>query len=100
MKYSEGGEIRVTIQQDQPGVQVTVQDQGAGMTAEEIGQLFRLYSRLARTRQAAGNGLGLYLTRGILAAHGGRIWASSPGPGQGCTLTFTLPLSSSSSLAG
>ncbi len=100
MKYSEGGEIRVTIQQDQAGVQVTVQDQGAGMTAEEIGQLFRLYSRLARTRQAAGNGLGLYLTRGILAAHGGRIWASSPGPGQGSTFTFTLPLSSSSSLAG
>jgi PAS domain S-box-containing protein len=93
IKYAEGGEIRVTLQRGAEEVQVAVQDQGTGMTADEIGQLFQLYSRLARTRQIAGNGLGLDLTRGILAAHGGRIWASSPGLGQGCTFTFTLPLS-------
>ncbi len=93
IKYAEGGEVRVTLNRSETGVQVAVQDQGAGMTAEEIGRLFQLYSRLARTRHIAGNGLGLYLTRGILAAHGGRIWASSPGPGQGSTFTFTLPLS-------
>jgi signal transduction histidine kinase/PAS domain-containing protein len=93
IKYSEGGEVRVTLQQRIEGMQMTVQDQGAGMTPEEIGQLFKLYSRLARTRQIAGNGLGLYLTQGILEAHGGSIWVSSPGPGQGCTYTYTLPLS-------
>ena len=92
IKYSEGGEVHVRIRLLEEEVQVTVQDQGVGMTAEEIDQLFQLYSRLQRTRKIAGNGLGLYLTRGIIEAHGGRLWASSPGPDQGSTFTFTLPL--------
>ena len=92
IKYSEGGEVHVCIRLLEEEVQVSVRDQGAGMTAEEIDQLFQLYSRLERTRKIAGNGLGLYLTRGIIEAHGGRLWASSPSPGQGSTFTFTLPL--------
>ncbi len=95
IKYSEGGEVRVTLQQSGDVVQVAVQDQGAGMTTEEISQLFQLSGRLERTRHvAAGAGLGLFLTQGIIAAHGGRIWASSHGPGQGSSFTYTLPLSS------
>jgi signal transduction histidine kinase len=39
-----------------------------------------------------GAGLGLYIAQGIVAAHGGRISATSDGPGQGCTVTLTLPL--------
>jgi PAS domain S-box-containing protein len=91
IKYSEGGEVHVRIRLLEEGVQVSVQDQGVGLTAEEISQLFQLYSRLQRTRKIAGNGLGLYLTRGIIEAHGGRIRVSSPGPDQGSTFTFTLP---------
>ena len=94
IKYSPQGEIRVGIQCQEAGVQVTVQDQGAGMTEAEIGQLFQLYSRLERTRKIVGNGLGLYLSKGYIEAHGGRIWATSPGPDQGSTFYFTLPCSS------
>jgi len=91
IKYSpQGGNIEVVIHCEDDGVQVVVQDQGAGLTSEEIDRLFQPYSRLDRTRHAAGNGLGLYLTRGIIEAHGGRIWATSPGPDQGSAFTFTL----------
>lgn len=44
------------------------------------------------TRQYGGLGLGLTLCRQIVEGYGGRIWAESPGPGQGSTLIFTLPL--------
>lgn len=94
IKYSPQGEIRVSIQHQEASVQVRVQDQGAGMAEAEIGQLFQLYSRLERTRKIVGNGLGLYLSKGYIEAHGGRIWATSPGLDQGSTFYFTLPCSS------
>lgn len=91
IKYSPQGEIRASIQRQDASVQVTVQDQGAGMTEAEISQLFQLYSRLERTRKIVGNGLGLYLSKGYIEAHGGRIWATSPGLGQGSAFYFTIP---------
>jgi PAS domain S-box-containing protein len=92
IKYSaKGGEIHVIMQLEAEGVRVAVRDQGIGLTPPEIDRLFQPYTQLARTRQAAGNGLGLYITRGIIEAHGGRIWAASPGPDQGSMFTFILP---------
>jgi signal transduction histidine kinase len=59
-------------------------------------ELPRLFDRFYRTPQAIasglpGTGLGLYICRGIIAAHGGRLWAESPGEGKGATFRFTLP---------
>jgi PAS domain S-box-containing protein len=92
IKYSpKGGEIRVAMEFEPEGVQVTIEDHGVGLTPEEIALLFRAYARLDRTRKTLGSGLGLYITRGIIEAHGGRIWATSPGPGCGSAFTFLLP---------
>jgi signal transduction histidine kinase len=59
-------------------------------------ELPRLFERFYRTPQAqasglAGTGLGLYICAGIVAAHGGRLWAESPGEDRGATFRFTLP---------
>jgi signal transduction histidine kinase len=68
-----------------------VQDNGLGIRAEQCQRLFELYVRGSRARYAPGLGLGLYVCRQIVTAHGGKIGVNSI-PGQGCTFWFTLPL--------
>lgn len=93
IKYSpEGGEVRVRITREDDEAQVSVTDQGVGLAPEDMPLLFEPFSRAYRQQQVKGTGLGLYVTRGIIDAHGGRIWAESPGPGMGATFAFTLPL--------
>ena len=58
----------------------------------ELVQLFRRGFRAERARKVAGAGLGLYFCNGIVTAHGGHMWAESPGRDQGSTFCFTLPL--------
>jgi signal transduction histidine kinase len=72
---------------------IEVRDQGIGLTADEVARLFQKYQRLGsgRPSAASGVGLGLYLARLLVESHGGRIGASSPGPGHGATFTITLP---------
>jgi len=93
IKYSpEGGRIDVTATTDGRNVTVSVRDQGLGIPPEDLPKLFERFYRVAGTRGLEGSGLGLYICQGILAAHGGRIWASSAGRGQGSTFSFALPL--------
>ena len=65
----------------------------AGMTPEQVGMLFQRYQRVDRAaiKGIRGTGLGLFLVRGLVEAHGGRIWAESE-VGKGSTFFFTLPL--------
>jgi signal transduction histidine kinase len=68
---------------------VTIADTGRGIAPEHLTHIFDRYWR-PRGSKEEGTGLGLYIARGIVEAHGGRIWAeSSP---QGATFVFTLPL--------
>jgi PAS domain S-box-containing protein len=81
-----------SLQDARSWVRCTVQDTGVGMTQAECDHLFDRYSRGNRARRSAGIGLGLYLCRQIVQAHGGEIGAISS-PGQGATFWFTLPIS-------
>ena len=87
--YSPGGSpILVTAVQDGMHVAVSVADEGRGIPADLLPGLFRKFSR---TSGVDGSGLGLAICKGIVEAHGGRIWAESNGPGLGARFTFTLP---------
>lgn len=94
LKYSpDGGRVGIAAERSDGEVLVTIRDQGMGIAAEELPTLF---ARFQRTQQAKasglpGSGLGLFICRGIVEAHGGRIWAESPGEGQGTAVRFTLP---------
>ena len=93
IKYSpRGGRILVRASAEGGQVTVSVQDQGLGIPAEDLPQLFERFYRAAGARGLEGSGLGLYICQGIISAHGGRIWASSEGPGRGSTFSFTLPV--------
>jgi signal transduction histidine kinase len=93
VKYSpQGGRIDVSLEAGDECATVTVTDMGLGLTAEQASHVFERYYRGHDLRGLEGNGLGLYICQAIVSAHGGRIWADSPGPGQGSTFGFTLPL--------
>ena len=93
--YSYGGSpITVSAVRDGVHVAVSVADRGRGIPAELLPELFRKFSRASGEATASGvdgSGLGLAICKGIVEAHGGRIWAESDGPGLGARFTFTLP---------
>jgi len=92
IKYSpEGGTIRITGQVRPQHVIVCVQDEGPGIAAEDIPHIFdRFYRSPDATRTTKGAGLGLYLARAVIEAHGGRIWVNSE-KGSGAQICFSLP---------
>jgi len=82
-------EVRVEVHDAEATVSVT--DRGAGIPDEELGRVFEKFVRGRSSDAVRGSGLGLYICRQIVDAHGGRIWATSE-HGVGATLTFSLPL--------
>ncbi|MDF0555124.1 PAS domain-containing sensor histidine kinase [Kamptonema sp. UHCC 0994] len=72
-------------------IRCTVEDDGVGIPSEQCDRLFDLYARGSQVRHSLGLGLGLYLCRQIIAAHGGEIGVIS-NPGAGATFWFTLPI--------
>ncbi len=92
IKYAPGGgPIDISVEADAQQVSVSVRDQGLGIAAEDLPQVFERFFRVVGNRGLEGSGLGLYICQGIIAAHGGRIWACSDGPGQGSTFGFSVP---------
>ena len=87
----ESSVIRVSAVRDGVHVAVSVADEGRGIPAETLPDLFRKFSRAQAEEQGGDTGLGLAICKGIVEAHGGRIWAESDGPGTGACFTFTLP---------
>ena len=91
----EASAIGVSAVREGSHVAVSVTDEGRGIAADRLPHLFRKFSRLEgedRGRDIAGSGLGLAICKGIVEAHGGRIWAESDGPGLGARFTFTIPV--------
>ena len=73
-------------------VEVSVIDEGRGIPAERLPHLFRKYARSGREEAGLGSGLGLSICKGLVEAHGGRIWADSEGTGLGTRFTFSVPV--------
>jgi len=93
IKYSpNGGMVRIGGETLPDVVRITVQDQGVGLPKDEWDRIFERFYRVdgALARRTKGTGLGLYLARAIVEAHGGEIGVTST-PGQGSTFYFTLP---------
>jgi two-component system NarL family sensor kinase len=85
-----GGKIEVVLESQASYQVAQVIDAGAGITPEELPHLFERFYQGYSDRQASGSGLGLYLSRQIIEAHGGTIWAENCAP-QGTVFWFRLP---------
>ncbi len=93
IKYSyDGATVRINLVDGPDYVTISVQDEGVGIPANQMDQLFSKFTRLDNPRsvEAGGTGLGLFIARNWVEANGGRIWAEST-EGVGSTFTFTVP---------
>jgi two-component system, OmpR family, phosphate regulon sensor histidine kinase PhoR len=88
----QGRQVTVVLQEQNNEYLVSITDQGIGVSPEYIDHIFERFYRLRNTasRQYSGIGLGLFVARAIVEAHGGRIWVDS-NEGLGSTFSFTLP---------
>ncbi|HBY93192.1 MAG: ATP-binding protein [Ardenticatenaceae bacterium] len=91
-----GGQVTIRAWCEGRAVATAVQDTGIGIAPEHLAHLFERFYRVdkSRSRAGGGSGIGLTIAKHLVEAHGGRIWATSSGPGQGSTFTFTLPVAS------
>ena len=95
LKYTKQGTIAVSIFQQGDEIEFRVKDSGKGISPEEKESIFLKYKRGKESvKQSAGLGLGLYVAKVIVEQHKGRIWAESPGEGQGSVFCFSLPINS------
>ncbi|WP_129127544.1 sensor histidine kinase [Geomonas oryzae] len=88
-------EIRVSLKRSASGRQCVLdfQDNGKGLKDDELEKIFEMFYRVRTPGEnIRGTGLGLYIVRSVVSAHGGKISVESPGPGKGCTFHITLPL--------
>jgi signal transduction histidine kinase len=91
-KYGAGRPVQVTVDVQGPVARLAVRDQGIGVAPEEQERIFERFERSASVQHFKGLGLGLWITRRIVEAHGGCIRLESK-PGEGSTFTVELPLS-------
>ena len=88
-----GGRVEIAVYREGPAVRVEVMDTGEGIAPADLPRVFERFYRgeKSRSREHGGAGLGLAICKGIVEAHGGRIWAEAVNP-QGTRISFTLPI--------
>jgi len=97
----EGGRIIVGAKAQTGGeVLIWVQDTGRGILESELEKIFQEFYQIEShtTRKHGGMGIGLSIAKGLIEAHGGKIWAESPGSGKGATFKVLLPFLSTTTL--
>ena len=95
IKYTEKGFITVKILLNSDNeIQIDVQDTGRGLSQENIDNLFAKFTRVDSSHKlnTEGTGLGLYIVKRIIEAHGGKVWVTSEGRGKGAVFSFSLPI--------
>lgn len=91
IKYGEGKPIDVSAVKENGSVVISVKDHGIGIAKEDIDRIFERFERANETKRIKGLGLGLYITKHIVEAHGGKIWAEST-LGKGSVFSVQLPV--------
>jgi signal transduction histidine kinase len=94
VKYGAGNPIEVVVTTSRSSVRVAVADHGIGIAPESIERIFERFERGDVPRDRGGLGIGLYVARSLVEAHGGTIEVQST-PGRGSIFSFTLPFESS-----
>ncbi|MCL5008918.1 MAG: ATP-binding protein [Patescibacteria group bacterium] len=95
IKYTDAGRIEVNVSADMEHKQmiVAIKDTGVGISRDDLPQLFSKFKQLkSYDSSRKGTGLGLVVSKGIVEAHGGKIWAESAGENLGSTFYFSIPL--------
>ncbi|MCH7883285.1 hypothetical protein IIA95_02640 [Patescibacteria group bacterium] len=94
IKYTQRGQVEISARKTNHALRIVVADTGIGLDEDEITTLFQRFRRAGRasTVHVGGVGIGLYMAKYIVEAHGGKIWAESPGQHQGSTFFVELPL--------
>ncbi|HEX7274298.1 MAG TPA: HAMP domain-containing sensor histidine kinase, partial [Nitrososphaeraceae archaeon] len=91
INFSQGGKINVILKREKQNGQdfliTSVQDMGPGIDPEIMSKLFTKFA----SKSDVGTGLGLFISKGIVEAHGGKIWAEN-NLGRGATFSFSLPI--------
>ena len=87
----ESSVISATAVTEDVHVVISVTDEGRGIPADRLPLLFQKFSRIRQEDWVGDTGLGLAICKGIVEAHGGRVWVESEGSGLGARFTFTLP---------
>jgi PAS domain S-box-containing protein len=100
IKFSpDGGNIDIRVDKEEDNYLFKIKDQGKGLGENEIKKLFAKFVTLGKGVEKfstfeQGSGLGLYIAKGIIQAHGGKIWVNSEGIGKGAEFLFTIPINS------
>ena len=90
IKFTQEGVIKVSVEvKDNRDAVMTIKDNGEGIDSEIMPRLFTKFA----TKSITGTGLGLFISKSIVDAHGGKIWGENNKYGRGATFTFSLPLS-------
>lgn len=90
-KFTKEGSIRVAAERKSSQIVISVKDTGTGIDSEILP---RLFTKFATKSEVGGTGLGLFISKSIIEAHGGKIWAENNIDGEkGATFYFSLPLS-------
>ena len=92
VKYAPGTVIQVAVDADDESARVTVRDTGMGIPADAHERVFERFERAVSTGSYGGFGIGLFLSRQIVEAHGGTIRAAATTPAGGTTIVMTLPI--------
>jgi signal transduction histidine kinase len=97
IKFSKGGSLTITVKKDKVGnnasheeAVTSIKDTGKGIDSEILPRLFERFA----SKSFQGTGLGLFISKSIIEAHGGKIWAQNNADGKGATFSFTLPIRS------